>query len=406
MFKILLIDDNEAYCEQIKKSLELKNYYIEYETNAYRGLEYALQSEWDVVLVDMVLGQQIDGLAILKEIKKKRAEIPVILISGSSVIEAAHEWIEAGAYDYLEKPIDLERLIITLNHALELRKISRLNQSLVDELKRNISTVGLGNTLSEALRILSEASDTPERLLILGEKGTGKELIAKLLHYNGQRKYLPFVAHDCELQTESDEAALNALYKNLFEQARGGTLFLREIHNLNLAAQKYLVNFLHQNFFNSNPALPMVKNDVRFIASSSIDLKALVEQDAFLSELFHLLANFTIKIPALRERVEDIPLLVNHFIDLESRSLGIKIEKVSEQAIQLLQRQDWPGNITQLKNVNHYMALLQKNGVIGEQETKLALKLDSLIRDLHSGEKMPDNYKRIDELLGARELPE
>ncbi|WP_456407016.1 sigma-54-dependent transcriptional regulator [Caldithrix abyssi] len=406
MFKILLIDDNEAYCEQIKKSLELKNYYIEYETNAYRGLEYALQSEWDVVLVDMVLGQQIDGLAILKEIKKKRAEIPVILISGSSVIEAAHEWIEAGAYDYLEKPIDLERLIITLNHALELRKISRLNQSLVDELKRNISTVGLGNTLSEALRILSEASDTPERLLILGEKGTGKELIAKLLHYNCQRKYSPFVAHDCELQTESDEAALNALYKNLFEQARGGTLFLREIHNLNLAAQKYLVNFLHQNFFNSNPALPMVKNDVRFIASSSIDLKALVEQDAFLSELFHLLANFTIKIPPLRERVEDIPLLVNHFIDLESRSLGIKIEKVSEQAIQLLQRQDWPGNITQLKNVNHYMALLQKNGVIREQETKLALKLDSIIRDLHSGEKMPDNYKRIDELLGARELPE
>ncbi|MHB2155672.1 sigma-54-dependent transcriptional regulator [Calditrichota bacterium GD2] len=406
MFKILLIDDNEAYCEQIKKSLELKNYYIEYETNAYRGLEYALQSEWDVVLVDMVLGQQIDGLAILKEIKKKRADIPVILISGSSVIEAAHEWLEAGAYDYLEKPIDLERLIITLNHALELRKISRLNQSLVDQLKRNISTVGLGNTLSEALRILSEASDTPERLLILGEKGTGKELIAKLLHYSGQRKYSPFVAHDCELQTESDEAALNALYKNLFEQARGGTLFLREIHNLNLAAQKYLVNFLHQNFFNSNPALPMVKNDVRFIASSSIDLKALVEQDAFLSELFHLLANFTIKIPPLRQRVGDIPLLVRHFIDLESRSLGIKIEKVSEQAIQLLQRQDWPGNITQLKNVTHYMALLQKNGIIAEQETRLALKLDSIIRDLHSGENIPDNYKRIDELLGARELPE
>ncbi|WP_456439434.1 sigma-54-dependent transcriptional regulator, partial [Caldithrix abyssi] len=361
---------------------------------------------WDVVLVDMVLGQQIDGLAILKEIKKKRADIPVILISGSSVIDAAHEWIEAGAYDYLEKPIDLERLIITLNHALELRKISRLNQSLVDELKRNISTVGLGNTLSEALRILSEASDTPERLLILGEKGTGKELIAKLLHYSGQRKYSPFVAHDCELQTESDEAALNALYKNLFEQARGGTLFLREIHNLKLAAQKCLVNFLHQNFFNSNPALPMVKNDVRFIASSSIDLKALVEQDAFLSELFHLLANFTIKIPPLRQRVGDIPLLVRHFIDLESRSLGIKIEKVSEQAIQLLQRQDWPGNITQLKNVTHYMALLQKNGIIAEHETRLALKLDSIIRDLHSGENIPDNYKRIDELMGARELPE
>ncbi len=382
MSKILLIDDNEAYCEQIQKSLELKNFSIEFETDAHQGLKRALEEDWDVVLVDMVLGPQTDGLALLKEIKKQKSELPVILISGSSVLDSIADSINAGAFDYLEKPIDLERLIISLKHALQLRTVSRLNQRLIKELQQSLSSFGLGSALKEALHLLSRASANTERLLITGERGTGKELLARLIHYYSDRKFAPFVTYNCQAPQPNSLQEMERQCHQLFTEAHGGTLFLREVDRLPDFAQKQLMTKLHQNFFQAPVNSPTPSGNVRFIASSSRDLKTLVEQGVFLPELFNLLANFTVKIPPLRARVQDIPLLTEHFIHIESQNQGTPINRIEPAVLEQLKKHSWPENISELKFVTRFMVWFQEDGYITEQTAKLALNTYRLLSDL------------------------
>ena len=394
MSGIFLIDDNKAYCEQIKKSLELKNFHIDFETDAQKGLEMSLKKDWDVILVDMILRHELDGLSILQEIKKKKPDVPVILISGSSVIESVLVSINAGAFDYLEKPIELDRLIVALKNALTLRKIIKHNQILTNHLQQSISKIGLGQTIEQAMGLLSTIQEKPERLLILGEKGTGKELLAKLLHFNGRRKYGPFVVHNCESQ-EADSAETKTRIRQLFHKAQNGTLFLKEIHRLNPDIQKFLTTLLHQNFFNFKGQQNSDAIDVRIIASSSENLSQLIEQGSFLPELFELLANFTIKIPPLRERVQDIPPLTKHFVAMESQDGGIFIKQITPQVFEILKKQDWPENTAQLKQVSRLMVTHSKDGIIDDRTVNLALKIDQLLRSL----KRRDDEQNLTQLF-------
>ncbi len=394
MSKILLIDDNKAYCEQIKKSLELKNIPIEFETDPSKGLKLALTADWDVILIDMVLGNWLDGLTILEEIKKQKDDVPLILISGSNVTNSASEYLHAGAFDYLEKPIELERMLFTINNALNLRQLIKLNKTLINELEPSISKIGLGHTLQKAINLLSSISDKPERLLILGEHGTGKELIAKMIHFNGKRKYGPFIVHYCN-DNETDPDAIKLHCYQLFKKAQHGTLFLKEIQNLSKIAQKHLARLLHQNFFGFNSDSSNHSVDVRIIASTSQDLKALIQEDAFLPELYELLANFTIKVPPLRERKGDIPALIQHFVNFESQNVGIFIQHISPEAIELLLQQDWPGNTAQLKHVVRLMVLHNNNGKIDATVAKLAIKINQLL----TGLKNEDHHQELKNLF-------
>ncbi len=388
MPNILLIDDNQAYCEQIKKSLNLREIDITYETDPQRGLEKVVQQTWDAVLLDMVLNDELDGLDILKKIKQHKPELPVIMISGSSTMYSAIESLKQGAFDYLEKPIDLDRLVISLKHAVSFKQLSFLIQNLQEEFESNVTTVGLGEPLHQALEHFTNTPEALERLLIIGEPGTGKELLAKLLHYKSARRFGPFLTFRCDLEGERCLPILFGENRNcadpvktggLIEQANGGTIFFREISYLPIEGQKCLLQFLHQQFFMPAQRSEQTRLDIRIIVSSSTDLKQAIEKGTFLSELYEIISSFIITIPPLRERLHDIPPMVDHFLTTEAERLNMKKPQVNAEALHFLQTQSWKNNIAELKRVVELMALLSRSETIDLETAKTALEINELL---------------------------
>ncbi|NOX88384.1 MAG: sigma-54-dependent Fis family transcriptional regulator [Calditrichaeota bacterium] len=388
---ILLIDDNEAYCEQIKKTLALKDFSLHYEIDPEKGLESALENNWDVVLLDIVLNGKLDGLEILRRLKTKKQDLPVIMISGTSTLDSAMQAIQEGAYDYLEKPIDIERLMICIQHAIEYKKLIFLNHHLHEEFTKRIATIGISETIRKALERLSTFTDTMERILITGERGTGKELMARMLHFGSKRKYGPFISFHCDIQAEDNETLLfgtdcnsqePASRKGLICQADTGTLFLGEISKLSVNGQKKLLKFIHKNFYMPPKFDDQRPVDIRIIASTSVDLAALSKEGKFSEELLDLLSTFTFHMPPLRERLDDIPGLVDHFLKMASAQFNVPKPDISEKALNLLKEQKWEKNMTQLKSVVIHILLLSKSRTIDENIVKAALTVYRLMHDL------------------------
>lgn len=360
MDAILLIDDNKAYCEQIKKTLALRNFNLHYESDVQKALDKALNASWDVILLDLVFDQDLKGLELLERIKKAKPQVPVIMVSGTATLDSAMEALQKGAFDFVEKPIDVDRMIVSIRHALDQKHLSELNQNLINEFYSSIATETWGQTITQALKVLENLEDSVERLLLIGEKGTGKELVAKLIHFKSNRRFWPFISFHCDTYNKEDEYVLFGKESSLENpvtadslicKADKGTLFLGEISRLSLEGQKKLVRFIHENYYMPKKGNQKETLNIRLITSSSVDLQSLVQNGAFSEELFHILKTLTFRLPPLCQRSEEIPPLVDHFLTETAREFNRKKPEISAEAMELLKKQHWTKNISELKKV-------------------------------------------------------
>lgn len=397
MGSILLIDDNEAYCEQIKKTLALRKIDLDYESDAQKALERAVHEPWEVILLDIVLNQDLHGLELLQMIKKAKPTVPVIMVSGVATMDSALEALEKGAFDYLEKPIEVERMITTIKHAQEYKHLRELSESLINEMYQSLATESLGKTLKKALDVLTSMDEMAERLLLIGEAGTGKELVAKMIHFNSKRKFWPFLTYHCNNAEENEDELFgresspeNPVTKHsLFCKAHKGTLYLGEIGALSLEGQKKLVRFIHENYYLPPKGILKEPLNIRLIFSSSVELKPLVEKGSFLQELYDLLNTLTVHLPPLRERKDEIPRLARYFLKQFSRELNRKVPRLTREAKDRLCGHEWPGNISELKRIIQLLVNLFDRPVIDKAMIEGAFLYDRIQKKIQ--EKRPVN---------------
>ena len=393
MQKILLIDDQIAYCEQIQKALALYDIPIAFETNAGKGLDRALFEEWDAILLDVVLEQELDGIVLLKEIVDKKPQLPVIMISGASTLQTAVEATKMGAYDFLEKPLDLDRLRLTLIRAIEKNHLSLANKALLKEISKQFPLVGKSKTMVQLINEIDHIAPTTAKVFIHGESGVGKDLIAKIIHYHSNRKTGPLVSINCSAIPEQlieselfgyEKGAFtgaNERKSGLIAQAEGGTLFLDEISELPPSSQAKLLRFLQNGEYTLLGSTETVHSDVRIISATNRDIHSEIKNGHFREDLFYRLNVVTLSIPPLRNRREDIPPLSEFFLRAACDKFGKKITHFSKDAIQLIQNANWPGNVRQLKSAVYRMVIFTKSNIIDYGTAATALQMDRTLEE-------------------------
>lgn len=383
MKKILIIDDERSIRRALREILEFEEYQVFEAENGQEGLELLKANPYDLVFCDIKM-PILDGMEVLEAIKKTENDTPFIMISGHGTIETAVEAIRKGAFDFIEKPLDLNRILVTLRNANE-------RVSLVEETKILKSTIKKikGSTIigeSEGIRRIKEmvekVAPSDARVLITGGNGTGKELVARSLHELSNRVKMPFIEVNCaaipseliesELFGHEKGAFTSAVKdkKGKFELAQGGTIFLDEIGDMSLAAQAKVLRALQENVIQRVGSEKDTKIDCRVIAATNKDLRKEIEEGRFREDLFHRIAIILIHVPALNDRREDIPLLAEHFLTVVCNDHGIARKVLDEKAIQALSTINWTGNIRELRNVIERLVILA-GPVITEQDVNL-----------------------------------
>lgn len=380
MAKILIIDDERAIRNTMKEMLEFENYEVEVAEDGAKGLAKIEKNNYDLIFCDVKM-PELDGMELLRRAKENELFIaegtPIVMISGHGDIETAVTAIKLGAYDFIEKPINLNRLIITAKNALEsksLRTKVESQKSEVAKLKQQMASkhrmVGESHAITHVREIINKVAPTDARVLIIGPNGTGKEVVARLLHEQSQRSAGPMVEVNCAaIPSELIESELFGHMKGSFtgaikdragkfEQANGGTLFLDEIGDMSLDAQTKVLRALQENEITRVGSDKTIKVDVRVIAATNKDLIKEIEKGTFREDLYHRLCVIPIAVPALDDRKEDIPLLTEHFLK-QIEEEGCSAPKTfTEDAIVALQERTWPGNIRQLRNVVERLFIL------------------------------------------------
>ncbi len=377
--RILVIDDEPAHAEVVAESLERKGYVCSTANSGHAGIELLNQQEFDVVLVDLRLGD-MDGMVIIRKLRREHPETEAIVVTGYGDVQTAVEAIKLGAVHYLLKPIDLSELRAIVGKSAERVRLSRANRELRQQLDERFGFEGvLGNSpkMHDVLKKLKAYAPTPATVLILGENGTGKELAAKALHNNSPRKNKPFVAMNCAALNENlldDEmfghepgAYTSADKRRLgrFEHANGGTFFLDEVGEMPLPLQAKLLRVLENGEITRIGSNEPVKVDVRLIAATNRDLKQAIADGLFREDLYFRLRVGVLRLPALRERKEDIPLLAAHFIKEFSRKYAKDVTALSEDVRRSFAAYHWPGNVRELRNTLENMVLLDTDGILG-----------------------------------------
>ncbi len=416
MGAIFLIDDNEAYCQQIQKTLALRDFELQYETDPHKALEMALTHPWEVILLDIVFNVDIEGLEILEKIKKAKPDLPVIMVSATSTLQTAIDAVQKGAFDYLEKPINVERMTVTIKHALNQKRLAELNRNLFNEFFRSFATGTLSHSVQQILDLMSNLNEPLERILLFGEKGTGKELLAKLLHFNSERRYGRFVPFYCDAQRPEQERRLfgdategynRISSESLIAQADKGTLFIGEISNLSPKGQQRLARFVHENYYIPSSGKESPNLNIRLIASTSKDLAAMVQNGNFSDELFNLLNTFTFRLPPLRERPEDILLLAEHFLSEMNAQYNNTRPGFTEDGIKALKAYDWPGNISELKTVIWILSFFNRSSEIDGQQVESTFQFYRFMKNLRQGKKqdeLSDDLKALYELFEEAQM--
>jgi len=360
---IYIVDDDAPLRRLIKTLLEDQGHSVK-DFESGTSLLKELDNSPSLILLDVMM-PGIDGLETLERIKSSRPDLPVIMLTSVDRVETAVDVIKRGAYDYLLKPVDEPRLFTCINKALEqrnlLRKVRHL-QHEVDRLSGKDGIIGKSKALEETLKKVHQVSTSKASVLILGETGTGKELIARAVHRNSSYAKGPFVDINCGAIPETlQESELFGHKKGAFtgatesrpgklELADGGTLFLDEIAEMSLATQAKLLRFLQEKTFERVGDSQKIQVDTRVICATNKDLNSMIEKGSFREDLYYRIAVFPIEVPALRERVEDLPLLCTHFLKKYKEDIGKEVISVSDEALQILQNYSWPGNIRQLEN--------------------------------------------------------
>lgn len=373
--KILIIDDEKNICSAIKGILEDEGYDCDYSLNYADGFRKLQENKFDVLFLDIWL-PDIDGIEGLKEIKRHFPEIEVIMISGHGTIETAVDTIRYGAYDFLEKPLSLERIVMIIKHLDDKASLMQDLRSTKYKNVKKYDLIGVSQQITRLKERIEKIASMNSWVLITGENGTGKEHVARLIHMLGKRSDKPFVEINCSaVPTELIESELFGSEKGAytgsvkrkigkFELADTGVLFLDEIGDMSLMMQAKLLRVLETGEFSRLGGNDIIKSDFRLISATNKDLQLEIESNRFRSDLFYRINVIPIEVPPLRKRKDDIPLLVNHFIQETVSINGLQDKQVTEELMNIFINYEWPGNVRQLKNIVERMVVLSEDNVL------------------------------------------
>jgi DNA-binding NtrC family response regulator len=367
--KILVIDDERSIRNTLKEILEFEGHTIATAEDGKQGLDMALNDSYDAIFCDIKM-PNMDGLEVLSALADSENEAPIIMISGHGDIDTAVDCIKKGAYDFIQKPLDLNRILITLKNATDKSTLVKETKILKKKVDSRYEIVGESEAIKHIKDVISRVAATDARVLITGSNGTGKELVAHNLHSQSQRASMPFIEVNCAaIPSELIESELfghekgsftSAVkqHKGKFEQADGGTLFLDEIGDMSLAAQAKVLRVLQENKLMRVGGDKDISVNVRVIAATNKNLTEEIAKGTFREDLYHRLSVIVIHVPTLAERADDIPLLVNHFIKRICAESGKPEPKVAPEAFDELKKLPWTGNIRELRNVVERLLIL------------------------------------------------
>ena len=373
--KILIIDDEAPIRASLKEILEYENYQVMEAEDGAEGLKLATKFAFDVVFCDIKM-PKMDGLEVLDALVEKGIDGRVIMISGHGTVETAVQAIKVGAFDFIQKPLDLNRILLTVRHALDQGQLEQETERLTRKIQTERSTAIVGDSpaIREIVELICTVAPSDARVLITGANGTGKELVARQLHELSTRHNAPFIEVNCaaipseliesELFGHEKGAFTSAVKqrKGKFEQAQGGTLFLDEIGDMSASAQAKVLRALQENRISRVGGEKEIEVDVRVVAATNKDLRAEIAEGNFREDLYHRLAVIPVHVPALNDRRDDVPLLVTHFLKIICEQHGKVLLDVTDEAMASLQSANWTGNIRELRNVVERLVILTPKG--------------------------------------------
>ena len=383
MAKILVIDDEKSIRNTLKDILETEEHEVVTAEDGAGGLELFSEGRFEVVLCDIKM-QEMDGIEVLGKIMEQPGDIPVIMISGHGDIEIAVDAIKKGAFDFLEKPLDLNRLLITIRNALERSDLITETRVLKRKISKTEDMIGESPAILKIKEMIDRVAPTDARVLITGANGTGKELVARWLHEKSSRADAPFIEVNCAaipselIESElfgHEKGAFTSAHKQRkgkFEQAIGGTLFLDEIGDMSLSAQSKVLRALQENKITRVGSDKDIEVDVRIIAATNKNLKDEIGKNTFREDLYHRLSVILIPVPTLNERLEDIPLLSEYFNEQICDEHGMAKKLINEDAIKELQKITWTGNIREFRNVMERLIILCDKEITGKDVASFA----------------------------------
>ncbi len=370
--KVLAIDDEQVVCESIRRVLAGEGYAVQTTTSPREGLELLTKGSFDLLLLDIKM-PELDGIQVLQIARDVSPETQVLIITGYATIDTAVGAIKTGAFDYLEKPVSPPQLLVAVARALEHKHLVGLTRRLRAELETRYrigNVVCSSAAMRHVMELVARVAPTSSTVLITGETGTGKDIIARAIHYNSARRDGPFVVADCASLSESllESELFGHLRgsftgavkdrKGLAQAARGGTLFLDEISTISPQVQASLLRLLQEHEIRPVGSDKTVTVDVRLVAATNRDLQELVDEGTFREDLFYRLGVFAIRLPPLRERPEEIPLLAHHFVQRYSEEFGKSIDSITPRVMSVLESHDWPGNVRELEHAVERAVLL------------------------------------------------
>ena len=387
MSRILVIEDESAIRRVLVKILSEENdtYQVEEAEDGLKGLEALKSNDYDLVLCDIKM-PKMDGVEVLEAARKLKPEIPFIMISGHGDLETAVNTMRAGAFDYISKPPDLNRLLTTVRNALDRKELVVENKILKKKVGKNYEMVGESKEIGAIKDMIEKVAPTDARVLITGSNGTGKELVAHWIHEKSARSAAPFIEVNCAaIPSELIESELFGHVKGAFtsavkdragkfEAANKGTIFLDEIGDMSLSAQAKVLRALQENKISRVGSDHDIKVDVRVLAATNKNLQKEIEEGRFREDLYHRLAVILIKVPALNDRRDDIPILIEHFATKITDEQGVARKTFSNKAVSLLKAYDWTGNIRELRNVVERLIILGGSEVTEEDVRLFASK--------------------------------
>jgi DNA-binding NtrC family response regulator len=369
MPKILIIDDEKSIRRTLREILEYENFKVEEAQDGLEGLNMAQKEKFDIILCDIKM-PKMDGMEALDKLMEAAVDAPVVMISGHGNIETAVEAVKKGAYDFIQKPLDLNRLLVTIRNALDKSNLVTETRSLKKKISKTFDMIGESEAIGKIKEMIEKVAPTDARVLITGENGTGKELVARWLHEKSGRAGAPLIEVNCAaIPSELIESELFghekgaftsavAQRKGKFENAEGGTIFLDEIGDMSLSAQAKVLRALQENKITRVGGEKEIKVNVRVLAATNKDLKKEIMKGNFREDLYHRLSVILIHVPSLNDRKEDIPLLAEHFLKLISEDHGTPVKSISKEAIKELQKISWTGNIREFRNVIERLIIL------------------------------------------------
>jgi len=385
MATILVIDDEKSIRHTLKEILEYEKHVVTMAEDGLVALEAINTQSFDVILCDIKM-PRMDGLEVLEKFMTQIPDTPVIMISGHGNIDTAVEAIKKGAFDFIEKPLDLNRLLITIRNALDRSSLVVEAKTLKRRVSKTFEMVGESEPIRKIKDMIERVAPTDARVLITGANGTGKELVARWIHEKSERAAAPFIEVNCaaipseliesELFGHEKGAFTSAIKdrKGKFEQANGGTLFLDEIGDMSLSAQSKVLRALQENKITRVGGDKDIKVDVRIVAATNKDLKAEIENHNFREDLYHRLSVILIHVPSLNNRKDDIPLLADHFMNLICSEHGMMPKTITSEAIEELKNINWTGNIREFRNVIERLIILSDKEITDKDVLTYASK--------------------------------